>query len=100
MKYEVKFPTERILKEFNKILLKVHPKKLQNKIMHKVEELADNPRPEGKSFKVLKPPIELYQYTAQCRLRIGDYRVLYDIDENKKVIWVLVLRRRTEKTYR
>jgi len=100
MKYGVKFPTERISKEFYKTLLKVHPKKLQDTIMHKVEGFTDNPRPEGKSFKVLKPPIELYQYTAQCRLRIGNYRVLYDIDENRKIVWVLDLRRRTEKTYR
>ena len=101
MKYEVKFPSHSIEKKFEKVLLKIHPVKLQEEIMQEVNKLGSNPRPYGeKPFKKLKPPIQLYQYIAQYRIRIGDYRVLYDVDDEKKTVWVLSLRRRSEKTYR
>jgi len=101
MKYEVKFPSHSIEKIFEKALSKIHPVKLQEEIMKEVEKLADNPRPYGeKPFKKLKLPIQFYQYVAQYRIRIGDYRVLYDVDDEKKTVWVLSLRRRSEKTYR
>ncbi|MFH1379150.1 MAG: type II toxin-antitoxin system RelE/ParE family toxin [bacterium] len=100
MKYEIKFPSERIENKFYKNLSKIHQPKIQDNIMERIEQLADNPRPEGKSFKTLKPPIEIYQYAADCRLRIGNYRVLYDINDEKKTVWILHLRKRDEKTYR
>ena len=101
MKYEVKFPSHSIEKNFEKALSKIHPVKLQEEIMKEVEKLADNPRPYGeKPFKKLKLPIQFYQYAAQYRIRIGDYRVLYDVDDEKKTVWVLSLKRRSEKTYR
>ncbi len=101
MKYKVKFPNHSLEKSFEKVLLKIHPISLQEEIMQEVQKLADNPRPFGeKAFKKLKPPIQLSRYTAQYRLRIGDFRVLYDVDDEKKIVWVLVLRRRSEKTYK
>jgi mRNA interferase RelE/StbE len=101
MKYEVKFPSHSIEKKFEKVLLKIQPVKLQEEIMQEVNKLGLNPRPYGeKPFKKLKPPIQLYQYIAQYRIRIGDYRVLYDVDDEKKIVWILVLRRRSEKTYK
>ena len=69
--------------------------------MQEVSKLADNPRPYGeKAFKKLKLPIQFYQYVAQYRIRIGNYRMLYDVDDEKKIVWILALRRRSEKTYR
>ncbi len=63
--------------------------------MQAVEKLANNPRPFGeKPFKKLKPLVQFYKYTAQYRIRIGDYRVLYYIDNNKKIVWILTLRKR------
>ena len=101
MKYEVKFPSHSVEKKFEKVFLKIQPVKLQEEIMQAVNKLVNNPRPYGeKPFKKLKPPIQLYQYIAQYRIRIGDYRVLYDVDDEKKTVWILVLRRRSEKTYR
>ena len=35
----------------------------------------------------------------QWRYRVGDYRILYDVDDSQKKVWVLALRRRSEKTY-
>jgi len=101
MNYSVKFPSHSTEKHFEKILLRIFQKEVQDKIMKSVESLTVNPRPFGeKPFKKLKPPIQFYQFTAQYRIRIGDYRVLYDIDDAKKIVWILALRRRSEKTYR
>ena len=101
MKYKVNFPNKKLEGEFNKNLLKIPQVKIQDKIMDSIEKLGDNPCPYGrKPFKRLKPPIQVYQYTAQYRLRVGDYRILYDIDDTRKIIWVFVLRKRSEKTYK
>ena len=101
MPYEVRFPGPSVEKKFSKILLKIPQSKIREEIMDVVEKLADNPRPFGeKPFKKLKPPIRFYQFTAQYRVRIGDYRVLYDIDDNKRIVWILALRKRSERTYK
>ncbi|MCK5306746.1 MAG: type II toxin-antitoxin system RelE/ParE family toxin [Candidatus Omnitrophica bacterium] len=34
------------------------------------------------------------------RLRIGDYRVLYNVDDKQKIVWILDIRICAEKTYR
>lgn len=100
MKYSVRFPTASLEDKFYKVLLKIN-RKIQEEIMNQTAVLADNPYPCGKKiFKRLSPPIKLLQYTAQYRLRIGDYRVLYDVDEQKKIVWVFVLRKRNEDTYK
>lgn len=101
MKYEVKFPTHSAEKKFEKALLKIHQANIREEIISSVENLSLNPRPFGeKSFKRLKPPIQFYEFTAQYRLRIGDYRMLYDVNDAKKTVWVLALRKRSEKTYK
>lgn len=101
MKYEVRFPNSPIEKKFDKAISKISQVNIQNEIIEAVEELADNPRPYGKKpFKKLKPPVQFYQLTAQYRIRIGDYRVLYDIDDKRKIVWILALRKRGEKTYK
>lgn len=101
MRYEVKFPNRSLEKNFAQVIIKIHPVSLQERIMQEVQKLAENPRPFGeKPFKKLKPPIQLSQYIAQYRVRIGDFRVLYDVDDEKKIVWILALRRRSEKTYK
>lgn len=100
MNYKVNFPSGSIEKKFEKKLKKIPPG-TQNKIINKVKSLSENPRPFGrKPFKKLKPPLSLYKYTAQYRIRIGDYRVLYDVDDTKKIVWILALRKRGKKTYK
>lgn len=101
MKYKIKFPNRSIEKEFERTLLNIPHKVTQEKIMQEIEKLANNPRPYGeKKFKKIKPPVEVYSLTAEYRIRIGDYRVLYDINDNKKIVWILVLRKKSERTYR
>ncbi|MBL7197924.1 MAG: type II toxin-antitoxin system RelE/ParE family toxin [Candidatus Omnitrophica bacterium] len=97
MEYKVKFPSKTLAKKFIKILNKMTPKDFREEIKERVLLLAKNPRPYGE-IKT-KPPIEVYSFTAQYRLRIGNYRVLYDIDDKKKIVWVFALRKRNERTY-
>lgn len=97
MKYEVKFPASSVAKKFQKTLNRISSKEVQQKIKEKVLSLADNPRPYGEPK--IRPPVEVYNYVAQYRLRIGDYRVLYDVDDKKRRVWIFALRKRNERTY-
>jgi mRNA-degrading endonuclease RelE of RelBE toxin-antitoxin system len=100
MSYSVLFPTEKHEKRFEKDLHKIPQKKIREKIMTEVESLASNHKPQGKKFKTLAPPIALGMMTAQYRLRIGDFRILYDIDERERIVWIFELRKRSNGTYR
>ena len=100
MKYRVLFPTPSLEDKFYKVLAKL-PRKLQDAIMEAAASLSENPYPQGRNiFKKLTPPLKLIQYTAQYRLRISDYRILYDVDEAEKIAWIFVLRKRGENTYK
>lgn len=98
MKYQVGFPSERVEKEFLKILSKAS-KKEQGRILEWFDRLADDPRPPGKSFKFLKGEVSIFQYLAHYRIREGDWRLLYDIDESSKRVVLLALRRRGHHAY-
>jgi len=85
----------------SKILSRISKKNIQDEIMDAVKSLAGNPFPYGeKPFKKLDPPVIFYQFTAQYRIRVRDYRILYDVDKDRKIVWVLALRIRSEKTYK
>lgn len=96
MKYGVRFPSEPIQKKFYRAL-EIIPLKIQNEIMEAIENLADNPRPVGEPK--LKPPLIVYQYVSQYRLKIRNYRVLYDVDDNRRIVWIFDIRKRNERTY-
>jgi len=100
MKYTARFPNTNIEKNFWKDF-GLLPKEIQEEVLKAVRSLENVPRPFGqKPFKQLNPPVAVYKYTAQCRIRIRDYRVLYDVNDQLKVVWIYVLRKRNEKTYR
>ena len=98
MKYSVKFPTASIEKKFDKAMEDIKDEHLRDEIARKVLALGNDPRPHG--VPKIKPPIPVYNYTAQYRIRIGDHRVLYDVDDRSKTVWVFALRKRNEGTYR
>ena len=74
--YKVIF-TKSVKKDFRKI-----PKLEAFKILNEIEELAKNPR--SSKAKKLKGE-KLY------RLRVGNYRVIYDIQDNLMLIFVVKL---------
>ena len=65
-------------KEFQKL-----PKKIQSKVTEALMFLSLNPYTELLQIKKLKGPEDLY------RIRIGNYRVIYTI-ENKKLTVIVV----------
>lgn len=95
--YKVKFPSQSIERKFFKDLDGVSPKALQKEIINAARSLGENPRPKGEPK--IKPPIEVYNYIAQYRLVIANWRVLYDVDDKTKTVWILALRKRNERTY-
>ena len=97
MRYQVKFPSASIAKKFIKGLKAISQKDIQKEIKEKVLALSKDPRPYGEPK--IKPPLEVYSFAAQFRLRIGHYRVLYDVDDESKTVWILALRKRNERTY-
>ncbi|MBL7150515.1 type II toxin-antitoxin system RelE/ParE family toxin [Candidatus Microgenomates bacterium] len=72
--------------------LKKFPKKDLKRIKKAIFQLENNPRRFG-TIKLKHAPV------ASCRFRVGDYRILFDIDDKDKIIAVLDVRRRGEKTY-
>ena len=98
MSYRVSFSSVSGEKKFEKALEDVFPSKLRLEIMKTIEALAVQPRPHG--VLKLTPPLHLYDFIAHHRVRIGRYRVLYDVDDKRKIVWILALRKRDEKTYK
>ena len=79
--YKVIF-TKSVKKDFRKI-----PKLEVSKILNEIAYLAKNPR--SSKTKKLKGE-KLY------RLRVGNYRVIYDIQDNLMLIFVVKLGRRSD----
>lgn len=57
------------------------PKHTQNKVIDSIESLTTNPRPYG--VKKLNLDFDCY------RIRCGDYRIVYEIDDGELVVLVL-----------
>lgn len=74
MTYEILFE-KAALKSLQKM-----PSDIQGKVISKIEELAEDPRPFGHKKLVGR---------SGYRIRIGDYRVIYTI--NDKIIRIYIL---------
>lgn len=57
-----------------------------------IRSLADNPRPHG--VRKIKGTERAY------RIRVGDYRVVYEVYDKESLVLLLQVARRTETTYR
>ncbi|MBL7078505.1 type II toxin-antitoxin system RelE/ParE family toxin [Candidatus Shapirobacteria bacterium] len=77
----------RVQKVFKKI-----PKKYQLKIKEAISKVEKNPFCYG-TIKLAGSPV------AEYRHRVGDYRILFDLWEEKKVLMILDIKRRTSTTY-
>ena len=73
MKYNIKIRKE-ALKELSWL-----PTKINERISNAIEQLSENPRPVG-SIKLKGEKEYLW------RIRVGDYRVIYLIDDTIRVI--------------
>jgi mRNA interferase RelE/StbE len=82
--YPIRF-TKSAAKEFTRL-----PRKIQDKITEALQLLSANPFSELLKVKKLKGADALY------RLRLGDYRVVYEIRKNALVILVVKIGHRRE----
>jgi mRNA interferase RelE/StbE len=98
VEYDVVFPSERVERLFQKTLEKI-PADYRTAIVAAVRSLRTNPRPQGKRTKKLIGELIVSRFTAEYRLRVGPYRVLYDIDDQRKKVVLLKLAKRDEQTY-
>lgn len=57
------------------------PRNFRRRILDALEELADNPRPPG--------CVKLEGEDNLWRIRVGDYRIVYTIDEKKLMVLVV-----------
>lgn len=71
--------------------LKKFPKKEQIKIIAKIESTLENPRQLGIKLETTKP--------AVYRLRAGEYRIFFGLDDEKKIMQIAKVERRTTQTY-
>ena len=79
--YEIAFARS-ALKE-----LQALPLNAAERILTKTESLSSNPRPPCKK---LSGPTRLW------RLRVGDYRIIYDIDDENRLVDISVIRHRSD----
>jgi len=68
--------------------LEALPDDLLARVVHKLESLAGNPRPTGCR--------KLRGYKDQWRVRVGDWRVIYIIDDKAKLVSVTRIGHRRE----
>lgn len=81
--YTIEF-TRRAKKEFAKI-----PSQFQKQIRNKLDAMANNPR-AAQQVKALKGEEGAY------RLRVGDYRIVYYMENDRLVIVVVTVAHRKE----
>jgi mRNA interferase RelE/StbE len=83
--YQIESANSRIKRELRRI---APPDRAR--IAEAVQALADDPRPPG--------IVQLEQDV--CRLRVGDYRVIYKVLDEEQIILIGRIVRRSESTYR
>ena len=64
------------------------PDEIAGRILTKIESLSQNPRPAGTVR--LRGPMNLW------RVRVGDYRVVYAINDTARAVDVSIVRHRRE----
>lgn len=75
-----------------KQLQKIRPPKQQSAILAAVARLADCPT-NAANVKALKG------HEVGYRLRVGNHRVLFDLDDGVRIITVQEVKKRDERTY-
>lgn len=60
----------------------------RDRISKRMQELAENPRPYGSE--------KLEGFESMYRIRQGDYRVVYEIDDAERIVFVIKVRHRKD----
>ena len=83
--YRVEALSSRIKRELRRV-----PPYDRERVIEAIEALAENPRPQG--IVQLEPNV--------YRLRVGDYRIIYQVFDEEQLLIIGRVARRSEKTYR
>ena len=75
MKYQIIIPKP-VQKELDDL-----PDNIRDRIINRILTLKDNPRPHG--------CIKLKRYDNEYRIRIGEYRVRYEINDRESLVVLL-----------
>lgn len=63
------------------------PKAVQDRVVDAIAELAETPRPAGAKKLVARDAL---------RIRVGDYRIIYEVDDETKTDQVVVISHRKD----
>lgn len=64
------------------------PREIGERVVEKLVQLKDNPRPMG--------AIKLKGFSDEYRIRIGDYRVRYEVNNEVRLIQILQCKHRRD----
>ncbi|MGK7895570.1 MAG: type II toxin-antitoxin system RelE/ParE family toxin [Xenococcus sp. (in: cyanobacteria)] len=64
------------------------PSQIRNRVIEKIQSLAQEPRPSD--------VVKLKDSDKEYRIRIGDYRVRYEIDDSSQIIKLLQCKHRRD----
>jgi mRNA interferase RelE/StbE len=64
------------------------PSDIYDRIDAKIQQLAENPRPDG--------VVKMKGGDNEYRIRVGDYRVLYEINDKDVIIFLLQCKHRRD----
>jgi mRNA interferase RelE/StbE len=64
------------------------PADMQDRVLEAVERLRNNPRPQG--CKKLKGSDDTF------RIRVGDYRVIYEVHDQQVIVLIIRVRHRKD----
>ena len=78
--------TEVYAREFDAALLNL-PSHIRSQVEAKIEDLG---------LRLAAYPHHRLQGRSEFRLRVGDYRIIYDVDQQQNVLYLLTLGHRRE----
>jgi mRNA interferase RelE/StbE len=76
-----------VVRRAQKQLARIQPQD-RERIIGEIDALAEDPKPHGST--------KLQGYTDTWRIRVGDYRVIYELDESARELIVVRVAHRRE----
>ncbi len=82
--YQIETASRRVEKEISTL-----PRRTRERVIQAIKKLSDAPRQQG--ARKLSGEMR-----GAWRIRIGDYRVIYDIDDDQEIVTILAVLHRRE----
>jgi mRNA interferase RelE/StbE len=82
--YQIETASRRVEKEISTL-----PRRTRERVIQAIRKLSDDPRHQGTRKLSGEMP-------GAWRIRVGDYRVIYDIDDDQRIVTILAALHRRE----